>query len=126
IRRRRRASPWPPAGPLSHFGRFGRPCRTNSKPHTGFPSPAERATVIRVETSTHIDRPVEHVFAYIDDLSHLPEWIDIIDDSTASEPTTRVGTRVTNRIDLLGRHFRNFLEVVEPEPNRSLVLRGQH
>ena len=80
--------------------------------------------MIHVETSTHIDRPVEHVFAYIDDLSHLPEWIDIIDDSTASEPTTRVGTRVTNRIDLLGRHFRNVLEVVEREPHRKITLRA--
>jgi uncharacterized protein YndB with AHSA1/START domain len=80
--------------------------------------------VIHVETSTHIERPVEDVFAYIDDLSHLPEWIDIIDDSVASESTTRIGTQVTNRIDLLGRHFRNVLEVVEREPNRKLSLRA--
>ena len=81
--------------------------------------------MIHVETSTHIDRPVEEVFAYIDDLSHLPEWIDIIDDSVASESTTRIGTQVTNRIDLLGRHFRNVLEVVEREPNRRLSLQAK-
>jgi uncharacterized protein YndB with AHSA1/START domain len=80
--------------------------------------------VIHVETSIHITRPVEEVFAYIDDLSHLPEWIDIIDDSVASESTTRIGTQVTNRIDLLGRHFRNVLEVVEREPNRRLSLQA--
>jgi uncharacterized protein YndB with AHSA1/START domain len=78
--------------------------------------------VIHVETSTHIDRPVEDVFAYVDDLSRLPEWIDIIDHSTASEPSTQIGTRVTNRIDLLGRHFSNVLQVVEREPNRRLTL----
>jgi uncharacterized protein YndB with AHSA1/START domain len=94
-------------------------------PMPASPAPTRRGpTVIHVETSTHIERPVEDVFAYIDDLSHLPEWIDIIDDSAASEPTTRVGTRVTNRIDLLGRQFRNVLEVVEREPNRKLTLRG--
>jgi uncharacterized protein YndB with AHSA1/START domain len=81
--------------------------------------------VIHVETSTHINRPAEEVFAYIDDLSHLPEWIDIIDDSVASESTTRIGTQVTNRIDLLGRHFRNVLEVVEREPNRRLSLQAK-
>jgi len=80
--------------------------------------------VIHVETSTHIDRPVEDVFAYIDDLSHLPEWIDIIDHSVPSESSTRIGTQVTNRIDLLGRHFRNVLEVVEREPNRKLSLQA--
>jgi uncharacterized membrane protein len=80
--------------------------------------------VIHVETSTHIDRPVEDVFAYVDDLAHLPEWIDIFADSVVSEPTTRVGTRVTNRIDLLGRHFGNVLEVVEREPDRRITLRG--
>ena len=80
--------------------------------------------MIHVQTSTHIERPVEDVFAYIDDLSRLPEWIDIIDDSNASEPVTRLGTTVTNRIDLLGRQFRNVLEVVEREPNRRLTLRA--
>jgi uncharacterized protein YndB with AHSA1/START domain len=80
--------------------------------------------VIHVETSTYIDRPVEAVFDYIDDLSHIPQWIDIIDHSVASEPTTRVGTTVTNGIDLLGRHFRNVLEVVERQPNRKLTLRA--
>ena len=80
--------------------------------------------MIHVETSTHIDRAVEDVFAYVDDLAHLPEWIDIIADSVASEPTTRIGTRVTNRIDLLGRHFGNVLEVVEREPHRKITLRA--
>jgi len=81
--------------------------------------------VIHVETTTHIARPVEDVFAYVDDLARLPEWIDIIADSAASEPTTRIGTRVTNRIDLLGRHFRNVLEVIEREPNRTITLRAE-
>lgn len=80
--------------------------------------------MIHVETSTHVKRPVEDVFAYIDDLSRLPEWIDIFDHSAPSEPTTRIGTQVTNRIDLLGRHFRNVLTVVEREPNHRLTLRA--
>jgi uncharacterized protein YndB with AHSA1/START domain len=80
--------------------------------------------VIHVETTTHIDRSVEDVFAYVDDLARLPEWIDIIADSVASEARTRIGTHVTNRIDLLGRHFRNDLEVVDREPNRRITLRA--
>jgi uncharacterized protein YndB with AHSA1/START domain len=78
--------------------------------------------VIRVETSTQIDRPVEDVFAYVDDLGRLPEWIDILAQSVASETPTRVGTRVDNRVHLLGRNFGNILEVVEHEPNQRLVL----
>ncbi|HZQ76902.1 MAG TPA: SRPBCC family protein [Acidimicrobiia bacterium] len=81
--------------------------------------------MIHVQTSTHIDRPVEDVFAFVDDLAHLPEWIDVIADSVASEPATRIGTRVTNRIDLLGRHFRNVLEVIEREPNHTITLRAE-
>ncbi|MCA1843846.1 MAG: SRPBCC family protein [Actinobacteria bacterium] len=80
--------------------------------------------MIHVETSTHINRSPEDVFSYIDDLSRLPEWIDIIDHSVVSAPTTKVGTQVTNRIDLLGRHFGNVLEVVEREPNGKLTLRA--
>jgi len=81
--------------------------------------------VIRVETSTQIDRPVEDVFAYVDDLSRMSEWIDILAESTASESPTRVGTRVDNRIHLLGRNFQNTLEVVEREPNQRMVLRTE-
>jgi uncharacterized protein YndB with AHSA1/START domain len=81
--------------------------------------------VIRVETSTRIDRPVEDVFAYVDDLSRMSEWIDILAESTASESPTRVGTRVDNRVHLLGRNFQNTLEVVEREPDRRMVLRTE-
>ena len=80
--------------------------------------------MIHIETSTHVNRSAEDVFAYVDDLSRLPEWIDIFDHSVPSEPTTRIGTQVTNRIGLLGRQFRNVLEVVEREPNRKLTLRA--
>jgi len=81
--------------------------------------------VIHVETSTRIDRPVEDVFAYVDDLSRMSEWIDILAESTASESPTRVGTRVDNRVHLLGRNFQNTLEVVEREPGRRMVLRTE-
>jgi len=80
--------------------------------------------MIRVENSTQIDRPVEEVFAYVvDDLGRLPEWIDILAESVPSETPTKVGTRVTNRVRLLGRRFENTLEVVEHEPNRRLVFK---
>ena len=78
--------------------------------------------MIRVENSTQIDRPIEEVFAYVDDLGRLPEWIDIIAESVPSEQPTKVGTRVNNSIRLLGRRFENILEVVEHVPNRRLIL----
>ncbi|HEX6492613.1 MAG TPA: SRPBCC family protein [Candidatus Dormibacteraeota bacterium] len=81
--------------------------------------------MIHVETSTTIDRPLEDVFAYVDALSRMSEWIDILAESTASESPTRVGTRVDNRVHLLGRNFQNTLEVVEREPNHRMVLRTE-
>ena len=79
--------------------------------------------MIRVENSTQIDRSVQEVFAYVDDLGRLPEWIDIIAASVPSESPTKVGTRVTNSIRLLGRKFENTLDVVERVPNRRLILK---
>jgi uncharacterized membrane protein len=79
--------------------------------------------MVRVENSTEIARPVEEVFAYVEDLGRLPEWIDIIGESVPSETPTKVGTRVTNRIRLLGRRFENVLDVVEHVPNQKMVLR---
>jgi uncharacterized protein YndB with AHSA1/START domain len=79
--------------------------------------------MIRVEVNTHIKRPVEEVFAYIEDLGRMPEWIDILSASVPSERPTRLGTRVANHVHLLGRDFENTLEVVEREPNRRLVLK---
>jgi uncharacterized protein YndB with AHSA1/START domain len=81
--------------------------------------------MIRVETSTQIDRPVGDVFAYVDDLSRLREWIDIVAESAPSESPTRVGTHVANRVHLLGRTFENTLEVVEREPDQRLVLKTE-
>jgi uncharacterized protein YndB with AHSA1/START domain len=81
--------------------------------------------MIRVETSTQINRPVEDVFAYVDDLSRLREWIDILAESAPSESPTRVGTHVANRVHLLGRNFENTLEVVERVPDQRLVLKTE-
>ena len=78
--------------------------------------------MIRTETSIHINRPPADVFAYVEDLSNLHEWIEIFAESVVSESTTRLGTRVTNRIDLLGLHFTSVMELTEHEPNRKMVL----
>src|SRR6266571_4347643 len=81
-------------------------------------------TMVRVETSTQINRPVEEVFAYIDDPAKMPEWIDILAQSVPSESPTQVGTRIANRVNLLGRSFRNTLEVVEHVPNKKVVSKA--
>jgi uncharacterized membrane protein len=81
--------------------------------------------MIRVENSTQIDRPVDEVFAYVDDLARLPEWIDILAESVPSESPTKVGTRVTNQVRLLRRRFENTLDVVEHDPNRRMVFKTE-
>ena len=80
--------------------------------------------MIRVETSTQINRTVEEVFAYIDDPAKMPEWIDILARSVPSETPTKVGTRIANRVNLLGRSFKNTLEVVEHVPNKKMVSKA--
>ena len=80
--------------------------------------------MVRVETTTRINRPVEEVFAYIDNPVKMPEWIDILAESVPSETPTRVGTRIANRVNLLGRRFENTLEVIEHVPNKKVVSKA--
>jgi uncharacterized protein YndB with AHSA1/START domain len=77
---------------------------------------------MRTEHTVLIARPPADVFAYLTDVSKLPEW-----QSSASEASVegemRPGAHVHEVRTLLGRRGESTLEVTEYEPPRKFSLR---
>ena len=77
---------------------------------------------MRTEHTVLIDRPPADVFAYLTDVSKLPEW-----QSSASEASVegemRLGAQTHEVRSLLGRRGESTLEVTEYEPPRKFSLR---
>ena len=77
---------------------------------------------MRTEHTVLIDRPPADVFAYLTDVSKLPEW-----QSSASEASVegemRLGAHIHEVRSLLGRRGESTLEVTEYEPPRKFSLR---
>ena len=72
-----------------------------------------------------IERPVEQVFAYLDDLSRHGEWQEQIVSVRIETPgPTRVGTRAVEVRRVGGRQQRMSYEITEHEPPRVFAFRG--
>jgi uncharacterized membrane protein len=78
--------------------------------------------VVTLDQSIEIDRPPEEVFAYLTDISRLPEWQSSVSEVTADGPV-REGSRVVETREFMGRRARSTLEVAEYQPSRRFVLR---
>lgn len=80
--------------------------------------------MVKVEISLHINRPVAEVFKYMNDPTKMPEWNSTIEEATPSETPVKVGTRIRSRLRMLGRKIEGTYEVVELEPNKRVVNKG--
>ncbi len=80
--------------------------------------------MVKVEISLHINRPVAEVFNYLNDPAKMPEWNSTMEEATPSESPLKVGTRIRTRVRMLGRKIEGTVEVVEHEPNKRFVLKG--
>lgn len=85
---------------------------------------APPAQVIEFDHVEEIDRPPDEVFAYVTDLSNLPEWQSGVREATVDGPM-RVGAIVHERRCLFGRDLSTTLEVSEYEPGRRFSLRAR-
>jgi uncharacterized protein YndB with AHSA1/START domain len=77
--------------------------------------------MVKFEVSVRINRPVEEVFAYMEDPKKLPEWNSIVEEATPTETPVRVGTKIQQRAKFLGRKIESTSEVVQHEPNKRFV-----
>ncbi|HJR79240.1 MAG TPA: SRPBCC family protein [Anaerolineales bacterium] len=80
--------------------------------------------MITFEQVGEIDAPVERVFAYISDISKIPEWrTDIPRVSNLNGPA-RVGSTFLEEVNFMGKK-QLLMKVVELIPNQKLVIEAQ-
>jgi carbon monoxide dehydrogenase subunit G len=75
------------------------------------------------KVSVLIARPLDEVFAFVEDARNRPRWDDsvISEELTSPEPIT-VGTTVRTRLKSMGREYEYTWEVVEHDsPNRMTI-----
>lgn len=77
----------------------------------------------RKEVSIVIQRPLEEVFAYMDDVSHEPEWQpQLVEVEQIPPGPTRAGTKRRYVTEFLGKRLQNTYVVLGYAPNRRVVL----
>ena len=81
--------------------------------------------MVKFEVAVEINRPIDEVFAYLDDPSKTPEWNSIVEEARPSETPVRRGTTISSRARFLGRKIESTFEVVEHVPNKKVVQRTE-
>ncbi len=69
----------------------------------------------RFELKVDIERPRDEVFAYLTDVSNLPQWQGSATEANA-DGAVRLGTRIRERRAFLGRDVHTELEVTAYDP----------
>jgi carbon monoxide dehydrogenase subunit G len=72
---------------------------------------------VRAELTIEIARPAGEVFAYLTDVSHVPDW------QAGVKSAERRDGRIEESRSLFGRELHTTLEIVEEEPPRVFTLR---
>jgi uncharacterized membrane protein len=73
--------------------------------------------MIKVENSVFINKPVEHVFAYTNNLAHSPEWQGSLESIKYQDATPKVGGKFTEVRKIMGREMKTTLEITALETN---------
>jgi carbon monoxide dehydrogenase subunit G len=73
---------------------------------------------VRAEVVVQIERTPEEVYAYLTDVSNLPEW------QSGVHAARREGTKIHESRHMLGRELHTTLEVEQEESPRLFVLRA--
>ena len=81
--------------------------------------------MVKFEVSTHVNRPLAEVFAYMSNPANLSEWNSVIEEATPSETPMKVGTRIQTKSRFLGRKIEATFEVSEFEPNKRVVTKTE-
>ncbi len=77
-----------------------------------------------IQVETRIEAPVDHVWAFLCDTTHLDDWLPGAKTSDFSGPLDRVGTTFVQTSRTLGFEMKGTLTVMEVEPMRLLHIRS--
>jgi uncharacterized protein YndB with AHSA1/START domain len=78
-----------------------------------------------IEADVVINRPVETVFAYTSDCSHLTEWNSDVVEAHASDTPLRIGSTLSVVRTLMGRRVHAMYEVTDLELNKGFASRTE-
>jgi uncharacterized membrane protein len=82
-------------------------------------------TMIKVETSIIVSRPIEEVFAYVSDFKNTAQWQSgVVEVRQTSEGPVGKGTQLIFVRTFLGRKLEGASEVVEHEPPTKNTLQS--
>ena len=75
----------------------------------------------RAEASVVINRPIDEVFAYVDDIGNASQWQSyVLESEQTSEGPKGVGTTERGLMQFLGRRIEWTAEITEYEPNSKI------
>jgi carbon monoxide dehydrogenase subunit G len=77
----------------------------------------------RTEHTVFVERPPEEVFAFLTDLSRLPQWQSGAIEVRKLETSVGVGTKYVEVLKFLGKRFEATIEVTEYEPGRRFSIK---
>jgi uncharacterized protein YndB with AHSA1/START domain len=77
--------------------------------------------MVKAEHTILVERPVGEVFAYVTDISNLPEWQSGVVDAEAGGPLAPGATFREVR-KFLGKRMESTIEVTEYEPDRLFTI----
>jgi carbon monoxide dehydrogenase subunit G len=78
----------------------------------------------RTEHTVVVERPPNEVFAFLTDLSSVPEWQSgAVEVRQPGEPSVGAGTKYVQVLKFLGRQFEATIEVTEYEPGRRFSIK---
>ena len=78
----------------------------------------------RFEHSVTIERPLEEVWDYVMDPANDPVWQSMVIEARCSDAELRLGSRIEEVFQFLGRKFDITLEVTEHEPMRRSAVKA--
>jgi uncharacterized protein YndB with AHSA1/START domain len=77
-----------------------------------------------IHMETRIEAPIEHVWAYLCDPSHLDDW-SMGTFTDFSGPLDKVGTTFVQTNRMMGHEMKQTVTVVEVEPTRFFHIRSE-
>lgn len=78
--------------------------------------------MIKIEHSVVINRPVEEIFAYMDNPENDPKWqSDVLESEQTSEGPSCVGATFLEVRKFMGRRIESTLELTKHEPNKNIA-----
>jgi uncharacterized protein YndB with AHSA1/START domain len=81
--------------------------------------------MIQLEKRIIIHRPVEEVFAFLEDLTNVPRWQEAVEEArqVTGDPIG-VGTQYTSARMMMGQRFEASIEYIEHEPDKKIVFKS--